>query len=205
MNCEEVRVGLRLDRFHGFADRRQFGVLDHRTNTAEPSAARPTILHANSVPRDAWLAIEDGIETVIQIEHGEVWITEEGSFIDHILVTGQHYAIDRPGVTIISMQCESHVVMHLPAGSMPPRAINLHTPADGKVQRLYRRTVIASVVAFLSVAFAMRPALSPQQRPHSSVQLHQRARTKRGQLIRIIVRGVVRFIKRACAVPAGVL
>jgi hypothetical protein len=204
MNCEEVRVELYLDKFHGATVKRQFGALDRATDVAGPSVVAHTTLHANSLPRGAWLALEDGVATVIQVKQGEVWISEEGSFIDHILVAGQHYAIDRPGVAIVSMQSEADVAMHFPSGGIAPRRIDLHATGDGKGQRLYQRTAIDSVVAFLMAAFAWRPAISAQQRP-SSVQLHQWARRKRGQLSRIIVRGAVRFIKRACAAPAAAL
>jgi hypothetical protein len=203
MNCEEVRVGLYLDQVHGMAATRQVRPTDRATDTAGPSVTRHAILHANSLPRGAWLALEDGVATVIQVKQGEVWISEEGSFIDHILVAGQHYAIDRPGVAIVSMQSEADIAMHLPTGGMPPRRIDLHVAGDGEGQRLYQRTVTDSVVAFLVAAFAWRPAVSAQQRQHSSVQLHQWARRKRGQLGRIIVRGTVRLIKRACAGPAA--
>jgi hypothetical protein len=60
------------------------------------------------------------------------------------------------------------------------------------------------VVAFLLAAFGWRPAMSARQHPHGSVQLHQWARRKRG-LSRILVRGAVRFIKRAFAAPAAVI
>jgi Protein of unknown function (DUF2917) len=204
MNCEEVRVDLYLDK-HGMTVKRQFGAPERATDVAGQSVVGHTILHANSLQRGAWLALEDGVATVIQVKQGEVWISEEGSFIDHILVAGQHYAIDRPGVAIVSMQSEADVAMHFPSGGIAPRRIDLHATGDGKGQRLYQRTAMDSVVAFLTAAFAWRPAMSAQQCPHSSVQLHQRARRKRGQLSRIIVRGAVRFIKRACAAPAAAL
>ena len=205
MNCEEVRVGLYMDQFHRTTGTRQFGTSDRATGMSKPSGVGHASLPAKSLPRGAWLALEDAVETVIQIEQGEVWITEEGSFIDHILVGGQHYAIDRPGVAIVSVESEADLTMHLPAAGMPPRAIDLHGHGGGKGQRLYRRTAIDSVVAFVLAAFAWRPALTAQQRPYSSVQLHQWARRKRGQWSRVIVRSAVRMIKRACAAPAAAL
>jgi len=201
MNCEDARVELYRDK-HGMSVKRQFGTPERATDMAGQSVAGHTILHANSLQRGAWLALEDGVATVIQVKRGEVWISEEGSFIDHILVAGQHYAIDRPGVAIVSMQSEAHVAMHLPTDGMPPRRIDLHAAGNGKGYRLYQRTAIDSMVAFLRAGFAWLPAMSAQQRPHSSGQLHQWARRKRSQLSRIVVRNALRFIKRACAAPA---
>ena len=157
MTCEEVTVDLYLDK-HGMTVKRQFGAPQRATDVTGQSVVGHTILHANSLQRGAWLALEDGVATVIQVKQGDVWISEEGSFIDHILVAGQHYAIDRPGVAIVSMQSQAHVAMHLPIGGMPPRRIDLHAAGDGKGHRLYQRRVIDSVVAFLLAAFPWRPS-----------------------------------------------
>jgi len=133
---------------------------------------------AHSLPRGAWLALEDGVATVIQVKQGEVWMSEEGSFIDHILVAGQHYAVDRPGVAIVSMQSEVDVAMHLPSGGIPPRRIDLHATGDGKGQRLYQRAAIDSVVAFLLAVFAWRPAITSNALAQRLPRLFEGARRR---------------------------
>ena len=42
------------------------------------------------------LTVVDGEASTIRIDRGEVWLTEHGSFIDHLLVAGQAYTFDRP-------------------------------------------------------------------------------------------------------------
>ena len=60
------------------------------------------------------LAVVDGEASTIRIDRGEVWLTEHGSFIDHILVAGQSYTFDRPGRAIVAAQAESRVTVLAP-------------------------------------------------------------------------------------------
>ena len=53
------------------------------------------------------LAVVDGLASTLRIDCGEVWLTEHCSFIDHILVAGQSYTLDRPGKAIVAAQTES--------------------------------------------------------------------------------------------------
>ena len=131
MNCEETRVNLNLDKFNDTSDVRQSSAADGATDLAvQSSIIHPKVLQAKSLTCGAWLVLEDSVGTLVYVERGEVWISEEGSFIDHILVSGQRYAIDRPGKAIISMQSQASLAMHLPTAGMPPRSINLHASAD---------------------------------------------------------------------------
>ena len=69
------------------------------------------------------LAVVDGVASTIRIDRGEVWLTEHGSFIDHILVAGQSYTFDRPGKAIVAAQAESRVTVLAPDEGPPPARI----------------------------------------------------------------------------------
>jgi Protein of unknown function (DUF2917) len=76
-----------------------------------------------SLARDELLAVTDGEATTIRIERGEVWVTEHGSFIDHILSAGQRYTFDRPGVALVAAQRDSRVSLYLPRVGPPPASV----------------------------------------------------------------------------------
>ena len=69
------------------------------------------------------LAVVDGEASTIRIDRGEVWLTEHGSFIDHILVAGQSYTFDRPGRAIVAAQAESRVTVLAPHEGPPSARI----------------------------------------------------------------------------------
>ena len=70
------------------------------------------LLSAQSLASEEVFAIEDGVGTTIRIDSGEVRVTEDGSFIDHILCGGQEYTIDRPGRAIVAAQMESRFSLY---------------------------------------------------------------------------------------------
>ena len=60
------------------------------------------------------LSVTDGEATTIRIDRGCVWITEEGSVVDHVLEAGQRYTFDRPGVALVAAQNEVRVTLLAP-------------------------------------------------------------------------------------------
>ena len=79
---------------------------------------------AATLARDESLAVVDGVASTIRIDRGEVWLTEHGSFIDHILVAGQSYTFDRPGKAIVAAQTDSRVTVLAPREGPPPARIS---------------------------------------------------------------------------------
>ena len=68
------------------------------------------------------LSVTDGEATTIRIDRGCVWITEEGSVIDHVLEAGQRYTFDRPGVALVAAQNDVRVTLLAPrVGPRPAR------------------------------------------------------------------------------------
>ncbi|MFO1303198.1 MAG: DUF2917 domain-containing protein [Burkholderiales bacterium] len=74
------------------------------------------------IPRGESLVVTDGEATTLRIQRGCVWITEEGSFVDHILVAGQRYTLDRPGTAIVTAHEDAKVTLVAPRiGARPAR------------------------------------------------------------------------------------
>ena len=100
------------------------------------------------------VSVTDGEATTIRIDRGCVWITEEGSIIDHILEGGQRYTFDRPGVALISAQNDVRVTFLAPRVGPRPARI-----ACGKAT-LYFRPLWWDVIAAMWPA-SMRRASRP--------------------------------------------
>ena len=65
----------------------------------------------SDIARGEALTVTDGEAATIRIDRGTVWITEEGSYIDHILTAGQRYTFDRPGTAIVSAHTDARVTV----------------------------------------------------------------------------------------------
>jgi hypothetical protein len=75
-----------------------------------------------SLARGASLSVTDGEGVTIRIHRGCVWVTEEESFIDHVLVGGQRYTFDRPGVAIVTAHEDACMTLSAPRfGAAPAR------------------------------------------------------------------------------------
>ena len=95
------------------------------------------------IPEGDSLVVTDGKATSIHIDFGCVWITEEKSFIDHVLVAGQRYTFDRPGVAIATAHEDARVTLVAPRlGAWPARVA-----LPGRV--LYVRPVWQTVLGML--------------------------------------------------------
>jgi hypothetical protein len=52
------------------------------------------------MPAGSILRIDDGAGVLIHVWEGELWITQDGSPKDHMLLAGQSFRVDRGGATI---------------------------------------------------------------------------------------------------------
>jgi Protein of unknown function (DUF2917) len=95
------------------------------------------------MPEGDSLVVTNGQGTTIRIDRGCVWITEEKSFIDHVLVAGQHYTFDRPGVAIATAREDARVTLDAPRIGRWPARVAL----AGKA--LYVRPVWQTIVGIL--------------------------------------------------------
>lgn len=108
-----------------------------------------TLLPSQTLAVEDWLAITDGVGTTIQIHGGEVWITEDGSFIDHILTTGHRYTFDRSGRAVVVARRESFIDLYFPGIGVPPRSVERGNPNRRCNEMLYARLPLLNAVAGL--------------------------------------------------------
>jgi len=78
---------------------------------------------AIGIPRGRTLRIEDGRGTLLNVLEGEVWVTQEGSTKDHVLIAGQSFRLDRDGMALVQSFRRSIVSLARPAR---PTASVLH-------------------------------------------------------------------------------
>ena len=71
--------------------------------------------------KGSMLRIEDGVGVQVRVLEGELWLTQEGSPSDHMLLAGQSFRIDRPGLTIAQAFKRSLVGLSSPVPGMPAR------------------------------------------------------------------------------------
>ena len=55
---------------------------------------------------------------------GVLWITEDQSANDTILLPGDTHQLERPGLTLVHAHRAARVVMELPVGKTPPRRVD---------------------------------------------------------------------------------
>jgi hypothetical protein len=104
------------------------------------------------IARGELLAITDGEATTIRIDRGEVWISEEGSYIDHVLCAGQAYTVESSGVALVAAQKDSRVTLFAPRVGPPPARIAVAG------QTVYARSLWRSVVALLFPVWTRQPS-----------------------------------------------
>ena len=117
-----------------------------RTTRSKKAGAVTTVVLARSEA----LSVTDGEATTIRIDRGCVWITEEGSVIDHVLEARQRYTFDRPGVALVAAQSDARVTLFAPRVGPRPAAIACGTAL------LYLRPLWWDVIAAMWPAFMRR-------------------------------------------------
>lgn len=158
MNYEQMRANALLDYFR-MIGRRPFGAARRPKGVMQNHAAKTKpLLRSKKLASGARITITDGVATTIRIDDGEVWITEQGSFIDHILRAGQSYALDRPGMALVSAQGEARITVFSPDVGMPPAVIDKHGGSSVRGRRMYARSFMQTVLAALMPSFMRRPA-----------------------------------------------
>jgi hypothetical protein len=89
------------------------------------------------LPPGATLRIDDGEGSVVRVRTGQVWITEEGSFVDLVIGTGEACPLTRPGRALIQVQCRTRLALEVCA-DMPPRGVAVALSREPGWIDLYR-------------------------------------------------------------------
>lgn len=159
MNCEEIKPRAVLDRLETTGGLRAFGGPASNPHRVRASPAAVTLLPAQMLAAEERLEISDGVATTLRIDTGEVLISEEGSFIDHILCAGQQYTIDRPGRAIVAARRRSRIALCSPKFGVPPESVERRNPGLGTREMLYARSLWLKVAASLIPLWARRLAV----------------------------------------------
>jgi len=92
------------------------------------------------MPAGALLRVDDGAGLLVQVLEGEVWVTEEGSGTDYMLVPGQRMRLDRRGAAIGQALRRSAVRLLSARPDVPARRIALRRNPAGTEAVLHQRS-----------------------------------------------------------------
>jgi len=77
-----------------------------------------------ALDRHKLLRIYDGEGMRLTPASGVVWITEEESANDTILLPGDSYQLEKPGLALVHAHRAARVMMEVPAGTAAPRRVD---------------------------------------------------------------------------------
>lgn len=92
------------------------------------------------MPRGSSLRIDDGRGILIYVWEGEVWLTQEASRKDHMLVAGSSFRLDRDGAAIAHSFRRSVVTLTSPEPEWQARRIAVIKGAESPPIVLRRET-----------------------------------------------------------------
>ena len=83
------------------------------------------IVRPVALDRGDLLRIRNGRGTRVRATHGVLWITEEYSAEDHVLLPGDSLTLAQTGMAIVLAHRPARVVIEVPVGVTAPRAVEL--------------------------------------------------------------------------------
>ncbi len=95
-----------------------------------PDGAAGTTCRSIALDRGNVLRIRDGRGLRVTPATGVLWITEENSTTDTVLLPGQTHRIAHPGLALVLAHRTSLVLLEVAAGAAPPRRVDF-AYADG--------------------------------------------------------------------------
>ena len=85
-------------------------------------ATRPDLRRLTLAPGDS-INLDDARGTTVRVGRGQLWITQYGDLVDHVLEAGDTWAVERNGRTIVQAQRDTLVDLIGPGASFPVRAV----------------------------------------------------------------------------------
>jgi hypothetical protein len=89
-----------------------------------------------ALDRDNLLRIYDGAGLRLTPASGVLWITEEQSANDTVLLPGDTHRLDRPGLAVVQAHRPARVLIELPAGAAAPRRVDFALALGGPGRRV---------------------------------------------------------------------
>lgn len=97
--------------------------------------------HRSALQRRQSLVLADAVGTVVAVDRGSVWITQERDQRDIVLSRGMRFQIDRPGRTIVAAEAPSVLRLLVPPGLTERFLGALHRAIERWGRRFVRRRV----------------------------------------------------------------
>jgi hypothetical protein len=69
---------------------------------ASGNPARITALTLLGLPQGSLLSLEDARGAEVHVEHGALWITQDGDYADYVIRSGESIRLDRDGVALLT-------------------------------------------------------------------------------------------------------
>ena len=82
------------------------------------------------------LRIRDGRGTRLRVTSGVLWVTEENSPADHVLLPGDTFDLCQAGIAIALAHRVARVVLEVPAGVASPRIVEMALTDGGSGTRI---------------------------------------------------------------------
>jgi hypothetical protein len=102
-----------------------------KRRVADATDGPPPIVRPVALDRGNVLRIRSGRGTRVRVASGVLWVTEEDSPEDHVVLPGDAIDLAQTGTAIVLAHRVSRVVVEVPAGVTPPRAVEMAV-ADGE-------------------------------------------------------------------------
>ncbi len=94
------------------------------------------LLDGAALPRRGLMSIRGGRGAVLFVDHGEVWVTQEGDRRDVVLTAGAWFRLDRNGTAILQARRAAAVTLTAAADALVPE---IRVLPHGESRRAGRR------------------------------------------------------------------
>jgi hypothetical protein len=124
--------------------------------------SRTSVRKPIALDRDNLLRIYDGEGLRLTPASGVLWITEEQSANDTVLLPGETHRLEKPGLAVVQAHRAARILMELPAGAAAPRRVDFALALGGPGRRVEFPTRGRARIARLAraIAIAMRAGVA---------------------------------------------
>ena len=126
--------------------------LTPRNRVTDATKEASTIARLVALDRGDVLRIKNGRGTRVRATDGVLWITEENSPDDHVLLPGGSLELAQTGLAVVLAHRAARVVVEVPAGVTPPRAVDLTLGRGQRGVRIALREPTPISLTFIAAA-----------------------------------------------------
>jgi len=74
------------------------------------------------------LRLDDARGTTVRVGRGQIWLTQYGDLVDHVLDAGQSWAVERDGLTVL--QAQDRTIVDLVGPGAPTAVVAVASPPE---------------------------------------------------------------------------